>query len=608
MCQNNCPVPALLARPGLLPLITFIVLAAAYVSVLAGLDGASRTYRLGAIACALAVAAAAALTFSARARGWLSSVTGRLPRLATMGAVVLPWLALFAVVARRGLWWTQRPVALRFFVAWLLVTWSVALCARLDAAGPRADALRRATWAVALALTALAVQGLSFGVTPFACAVCALSGAAGALAIWLATFGSRTSNLKFFASAAAALIAVLGAEATVRLLQIGHNVQEVDSREVAREFYSLTPPLSAFVNQPKALDEFGPALIEINSLGIRGPEIPEGRTDWLLIGDSMIEARQLPWDQTIGARLKDVLRARGIPLRAVSHGMRGWSPLLQWNWYLKVGRRLQPETVFLFFFWNDLWTVGDEVSTFRAVLGPDGRPDHFDVLVESDWMWYKHLRLMRLTEDVWRRMGVAQLRSAFSTLAGGSLSTSTLDTAAAQRVARGLGEPPLSESQLQAVLTKPERELDPELLALARTSLWPSLRPWPLWTEAQRRAAARTELELQRFSEDVRADGARFVLVFVPNPLQIGPGECSVGRFFDRVDAGVVLPPDSGIQSWLRIIADRHGFELLDPSEAMRAAVRADRAGPPMYLRADCHWSARGHQFMAEYLVDWHSR
>jgi hypothetical protein len=290
--------------------------------------------------------------------------------------------------------------------------------------------------------------------------------------------------------------------------------------------------------------------------------------------------------------------------------MRGWSPLLEWNWYLKVGRRLEPRTVFLFFFWNDLWTVGDEVSTFRAALRPDGRPDHFDVVVESKWIWYTHLRLMRLIEDVWQRGSVTQLRRAFSTVAGRNLSTASLDTADAQRLARSLTEPPLTKAQLDAVLTRHEDELDLELQSLARTSLWPSIRPWVLWTEQQRAAAARTELELQRFAEDVTADGARFVVVFVPNPLQIGPEECSVGRFFDRVDTGMTLPPDSGIQTWLRMIAERHGFALLDPSAAMRTVVQSQPGNgtPPLYLRADCHWSARGHQFMAEYLVDWYVR
>jgi hypothetical protein len=70
----------------------------------------------------------------------------------------------------------------------------------------------------------------------------------------------------------------------------------------------------------------------------------------------------------------------------------------------------------------------------------------------------------------------------------------------------------------------------------------------------------------------------------------------------------VLLPPDSGVQDWLRTVTDRHGIGFVDPSEAMRAADQATAGSPPLYLRADCHWSAAGHQFMADFLADWYAR
>jgi hypothetical protein len=596
--------------PGPLPVVYFLALATAYFAVLANAPGASRSYLLAVVLGGGFVGAAAVLIFGAGPRQLLERVTRRIPRLAIALLVVFPWLALFAVAARGGLWWTQRPSALRFLAAWALVGWTMAICSGTIRARLPIDPARRAACFVALLIAVPGIQGLAFGTTPFGSRVSILLAAVAAMAFLAPVLGNTRSSLKLFVAFAGTLAALASAELAVRLLDIGRNVQEVDRKDLAREFYSLTPPRSAFVNQPKALDEFGPAFIEINSLGIRGPEIPEGRTDWLLIGDSMIEARQLPWEQTIGAKLQDALRSRSLPLRVVSHGMRGWSPLLEWNWYLKVGRRLQPRVVLLFFFWNDLWTAGDEATTFRAVLRPDGRPDHFDVVVEPGWIWYTHVRLMRIAEDVWHRASLTQVRRAFSTMASGTLSATSLDSGSADRLARSLADPPLSASAREALLTRREDELDPELQGLARGSLWPRVRPFHLWTEGQLEAARRTELELQRFAEDVAADGARFVLVFVPNPMQIGPEECSVGRLFDRIDTGVTLPPDSGIQTFLRMVADRHGFEFLDPSDAMRARVQAEhgRGAPPLYLRADCHWSARGHQFMADYLVDWHSR
>ena len=87
-------------------------------------------------------------------------------------------------------------------------------------------------------------------------------------------------------------------------------------------------------------------------------------------------------------------------------------------------------------------------------------------------------------------------------------------------------------------------------------------------------------------------------IVYVPNPYQIAPRECSAGRLIERLDIDVVLPPDSGVQAWLRGIAARHDIPFFDPTGAMRDYDRAADAAP-LSLRSDCHWSARGHQFIA---------
>ena len=595
---------------GLLSVLNLVVLAAAYAALFTRVAGASRSYVFALVTGGAAVAIVALLTFGTGPRAAWRGARSRVPPLIRAVLAIVPWLGLFALIVRSGLWWTQRPPTLRFFAVYVLVNWSVGWCAETAGRGSRAAVARRPVVVLAVLLGALGIEGLAFGVTPFGCAASALMAGIASFALAVAAFGSGPACLKLFAASAATVLTVAAVETTVRLRHIGQNVQEAGSREHARAFYSLTPPRSAFVNSPNVLDEFGPALIDINTLGIRGPEIPDGRTDVLLIGDSMIEARQLPWEQTLGPRLQEAFRARAIPGRVVAHGMRGWSPFLEWNWYLKVGRGLRPRTVLLFFFWNDLWTAGDEVATFRAVLRPDGRPDYFDVPVEPNWIWYKHVRLMRLVEDVWHRLGFDQIKRAFSTVAARKASGETLDLPGAQRLARTLTEPPLTASEIEAILTQKEADLAPGLRAVAARSLWPSARPWRLWSDAQRTAAAKTELELQRFAEDVAADGGRLVIVSVPNPLQVGADECAVGRLFERVEPGAILPAESGIQTWLQGVSERHRIELLDPSAAMREFLRArppDDAAP-LYLRADCHWSERGHRFMADYLADWYAR
>lgn len=588
------------------PIVNLVILCAAYARLWA-LGGGSRSFAVVLLAGGAAIAAVAVAAISPGVRAAWGERVSRTGVTVRSAMAVSPWVGIALAAASRPLWWTQRPGELRFLVAWALVSWSIAWCAATAGWRPP-NQTQRATFWLAAVLAAFGIQGLAFGVTPLGCGLSAVIAVAAAVALCVGRFASTPACLKLFAASAATVLAVAIIEATVRLSGIGQNVQEVDSREFAREFYSLTPPRAAFVNPPTALDEFGPALIEINSLGIRGPEIPDPRADVLLIGDSMIEARQLPWEQTLGPRLQRELDARSPGLRVISHGMRGWSPLLEWNWYLKVGRRFGARIVILSFFWNDLWTAGDEATTFRAVLRPDGRPVAFDVPVDANWIWYKRVRTVRLVADVWRRLSVGEIKRAFSTVTR-ERSSETLGTADALRLARRLTEPPLPAADVEALLSRRPDDLDPHLRPLAQRSFWPSIRPYDLWTDAQRAAAAITEQELQRFAEDVASNGGRLVLLFVPNPLQLSADECVVGRLFERVDTDVVLPPTSGIQDWIRGVAGRHRIELLDPSAAMREHIRqAGKAGDPLYLRADCHWSARGHQFMAGYLAEWLTR
>ena len=587
-------------------LVNIVVLIASY--ALLGRLPPTGGRRAAIVGGALFIVAALAVSRSRAARERLSAIAPSGTTRATLA--LAPWIAIASLVLARSFWWTQRPAALRFFLLYVLVNWSLACCFITPRASTlRGDGARRAVIVFAAILAAIGIEGAAFGVTPFGCAVSMLVSVVSAGMVAIAAFGTHSAGLKTFVATLAAVLAVAVMEAGVRAARLGQNVQEVDSREYARQFYSLTPPNAAFINNPNALDEFPPALVSINSRGIRGPELAAPEADILLIGDSMIEARQLPWEQTLGPHLQQELRDRSLPLRVVAHGMRGWSPLLEWNWYLKVGRQLKPKTVVLFFFWNDLWLEGDEVTTFSAVVGPDGRPRYFNVPVDANYIWYKRVRVVRLAADTWQRLSIAQVQRAFSWMRGAARTGGRLDDREADRLARTLNDPPIAREHIDTILSTPLESLPPDLRPLVRDGLWPLLRPFEFWTPTQKAAAERTATKLSRFAEDVRRDGAELVIVHVPNPLQVGGRECSVGRLFGGIDTDVILPPTSGIQSWLSGVSARYGIDVLDPTDAMRRWTEArpaeDRA--PLYLRADCHWTERGHRFMARYLADWYA-
>ena len=525
----------------------------------------------------------------------------------------MPWVVGAFAASAFHLWFVQRPWWQRL-AGWAVAAgWSWAV-GRLRSDGPSQTGFPPPlTWIAAL-LAVSGAEGATWGSSPTG-VVASILLSAGAAAIWVqVNVGTRLGQMRALAVTLATVLSLGATEAALRVLRIGAASREKGSRELARRFNTLTPPLSAYVNEPKVLDEFEPALVEINSVGIRGPEVPRGTTDLLLLGDSYVEARQVPWEQTVGARLRERLAREAPGARVVSHGMRGWAPLLEWNWFLKVGREFRPRVVLLFFFWNDLSSYSTEAKVFDAVLRPDGRPDYFNSQVDPWWLWYKPLRIVPVIDEVIRLTEANTLRRLVRGGMAGigtARATRRLDLAAAQRLARQMADgPPFTQGEIEALLSRPMDQLDAGLRRAVRIAFWPGVRPMSLWWQDQRASAQSSEATLAAFRDDVAAEGGRLVIVYVPNPYQLAPSECSVGRLLDRLETDVVLPPDSGVQAWLRSFSVRYGVEVLDPSDAMReaAVARASRGEPPLYLRADCHWSTAGHQFIADWLAEWYLR
>ena len=98
--------------------------------------------------------------------------------------------------------------------------------------------------------------------------------------------------------------------------------------------------------------------IEINSLGLRGSEIPSHGNDChriLFLGDSMVAAFEVEYDNTFPALIAARLTARfGCPVRGINAGVRGYGTDQNYLYYRERGRLLDPDVVVLFHSRNDL--------------------------------------------------------------------------------------------------------------------------------------------------------------------------------------------------------------------------------------------------------------
>ncbi|MGD9035576.1 MAG: SGNH/GDSL hydrolase family protein [Syntrophobacterales bacterium] len=122
----------------------------------------------------------------------------------------------------------------------------------------------------------------------------------------------------------------------------------------------------------------GQVLIEINSLGLRDEEFPlqkpKGEKRILVLGDSYVEALQVPIEQTFLKLLENKLSSNNILV--INGGHSGYGQAEQLLFWRLRGRELHPDLVVLFFSANDIIDNSIELDPWQKrpyfVLTEDG--------------------------------------------------------------------------------------------------------------------------------------------------------------------------------------------------------------------------------------------
>ena len=119
--------------------------------------------------------------------------------------------------------------------------------------------------------------------------------------------------------------------------------------------------------------------VQINSLGLRGPEVsigkPPGVRRLLILGDSFVEAFEVPYEQTFYARLEKMAQAAGhFPLQVLSMGVMGYGTAQELLWLRQNGNLIKPDVVLLILFLGN-----DVVDNSRALHFSGARP-YFDLV------------------------------------------------------------------------------------------------------------------------------------------------------------------------------------------------------------------------------------
>jgi hypothetical protein len=184
------------------------------------------------------------------------------------------------------------------------------------------------------------------------------------------------------------IVALVTASLTLTLLVFEGGLRLLGYRPIY-EVYSRPSqfwqydPLLGWSHQPGAEGMFiGPrpwpiefeTRVKINSIGLRGPEIPArdaADPRLLFLGDSMVAAFEVAYDETfVSLVARDLEARRGASVQAINAGVRGYGTDQSLLYFRERGRHLQPDVVVFVHASND----SRNNRTVHRMRRPFGKP------------------------------------------------------------------------------------------------------------------------------------------------------------------------------------------------------------------------------------------
>jgi hypothetical protein len=315
--------------------------------------------------------------------------------------------------------------------------------------------------------------------------------------------------------------------------------------------------------------------ISINSLGLRGPELPyepvAGARRLAIMGDSFAHGYYAEEPQTLRGRLSAALKACQVDV--LNAGGPGYSTDQEWIYFVEEIRKYHPSEVVLLFYYNDLQFNIDRLGTANRQ-----KP----LFVEKDGALQLVLPLTDRAPARGREERTGERRRA-PTFHGSALWSFTVSRLQRSRPdwSRSLSEYGLAPS----LSTEPPAEYLPFAPAVDRERSQVE----EMWK--------RTAAILQHFRDDVRREGAGFTVFYVPARFEVNDEAWSFVQ--RRYDPGRPWSRDA-VKTRLASLLATLDIPMVDASASFQAA---ERTGPPAYLSLDGHWNARGNEIAFESLL-----
>jgi hypothetical protein len=383
--------------------------------------------------------------------------------------------------------------------------------------------------------------------------------------------GRRRSRPRVLANVALALVGVLASlavcELVLRLLGIAYPV------------YLWTDPVRGVAHIPgmrSARQADGQSLIEINSDGLRGPEIklkrPPGTYRIALLGDSFIEAFEVPFDKTVGEVVAHRLtEARGSPVEVINFGVGGYGTAQELLTVRHEVWRYAPDLVLL------AVTTGNDISNNYAPMNPGDYRPYFvyrgdRLVLDTTFLSSREYR----SRALWTRRLLGVVRhSRLAQLINRVRHLRRKD----DRQQANAGPDSGDEIGLRDEVQMPPRTAD--------------------WQEAWRV----TEGILHEMRDECRSHHTPLAIVTLTRGIQVTPDREKKERFLRQIGAKDLYYPERRISA----VGAREGIPVLNLAPAMAAEAEARQ----VYFHADHgtpgvgHWNEAGHAAAGKLVASW---
>ncbi len=383
---------------------------------------------------------------------------------------------------------------------------------------------------------------------------------------------------RFALAAAATLFALAALELGLRLVGWSHP-----------NFYR-PDPVRGWELRPGAAGRWrqeGDAPVRINRDGLRDEEHPLAKPPRelriALLGDSMVEALQVPRDRTfwelVERRLEGCEPLRGRRVEVLNFGVSGYGTAQELLTLRHEVWKYRPDLVLLGFY------AGNDVRNNHRPLEQDPLRPYFTLAGDPP----------RLTLDAsFRDSGGYRFRRS----APGRLLYGLLD---ASRVLQ-LGKQAKSALDGLVGAWKARKSTRGEA-ALQELGLDNAVYAPP--ADAQWRQAWRTtEALIRQMHREARAHGARFAVVTLTTPIQVDPDAGKRRAFARRLGVRDLFAPERRLAAFAR----REGFPLLPLApDLQRHAARtgAYLHGFPNTPPGEGHWNFEGHRVAGNRVAEW---